>query len=386
MRLKLIIVDDEEEIREGIKNAIHWEDNGVEVIGTAANGHDALELLVKKKPDIALLDIKMPGLSGFEVMEKANKLQLNTKFIIVSGFEDFSFAQRAMRLNAEDYILKPSRPSEILKIVLKVATLIYKEMGNREQIFKNKEEEGLSPGKDYLMNLLEDYRAGGWLPENEGLIYPLSQEKALFTCIQCGNVEDLKEAFKEFYDAILEANISEADIIKCAIVFLIQLYRLQVDRKVRVKAILLDNINLELIDVKTELYDTLWIAMQNTCQSINRSVTGSTAIQQAVKYIDKNYAKNLTLEMVAREVYLTPSYLSSLFKQVLGVNYLDYLNGHRVDKAKEMFTKGIYKVYEVAWSVGYSDEKYFAQIFKKYVGITPSQFKDLLGEKADDKA
>ncbi|MGB9809558.1 MAG: helix-turn-helix transcriptional regulator, partial [Caldanaerobacter sp.] len=95
-------------------------------------------------------------------------------------------------------------------------------------------------------------------------------------------------------------------------------------------------------------------------------------------YIHKNYNKEISLESVAKEVYVTPAYLSILFKKEMNINFVNYLHKVRVEKAKELLSNRNLKTYQVASMVGFSDEKYFSQIFKKYTGLTPSQYRDSL--------
>ncbi|UFU00618.1 response regulator [Radiobacillus kanasensis] len=96
-------------------------------------------------------------------------------------------------------------------------------------------------------------------------------------------------------------------------------------------------------------------------------------VQRAQVIIEERYTENLTLESVANEVFVSSAYLSSLFKQELGINFLDYLHQYRITKAKLLLTQN-YKIYEVANKIGYNDERHFSSTFKKWTGITPSRF------------
>ena len=100
-------------IREGIKCIIDWEELGFKVCGEAANGEEALKQIYELHPSLVLLDIKMPKLTGLEVVENAREHGYNGKFIILSGFSDFKFAQTAIRLGVENYITKPIDEDEL---------------------------------------------------------------------------------------------------------------------------------------------------------------------------------------------------------------------------------------------------------------------------------
>ncbi|UOQ83726.1 response regulator transcription factor [Gracilibacillus salinarum] len=100
-------------------------------------------------------------------------------------------------------------------------------------------------------------------------------------------------------------------------------------------------------------------------------------IQQAKQYIEKNFQKDVKALEVAEAHYITPNYFSMLFKQETGSSYSEYLNTIRINKAKALLTETSNKVFEIAEYVGYREYKYFVQVFKNYVGITPTQFRKL---------
>lgn len=102
-------------------------------------------------------------------------------------------------------------------------------------------------------------------------------------------------------------------------------------------------------------------------------------VREAQKYISKYYMKSLTLEMVAQEVKLNPVYFSNMFKKETGENFLDYLHKYRVEASKEILRNETCSIVEVAIRVGYSDAKYFSKIFKKHVGIKPSDYRNIYG-------
>ena len=96
---KILIVDDEEEIRLGVIKKINWESYGFKVVGDAANGVEAWEKANNLKPDIVMTDIRMPFMDGLELGEKIQEIMPSTKIIIFSGCDDFEYAQKAIRLN-----------------------------------------------------------------------------------------------------------------------------------------------------------------------------------------------------------------------------------------------------------------------------------------------
>ena len=103
----VLICDDETLICELIRNIVDWDALGLQLIGTVHDGFKALERIRSEKPDIVIMDIRIPGISGMDVVEQANVFAPDTCFIIVSGYQNFEYAQKSIRYNVRDYILKP---------------------------------------------------------------------------------------------------------------------------------------------------------------------------------------------------------------------------------------------------------------------------------------
>src|SRR5699024_2665785 len=105
--LKVLFVDDEPLIREGMASVIDWEKYGYQVIGFAENGKIGLEKIRANHPDLVFVDIQMPGLNGIEMVSQAKKEGISSKFVVLSGYSEFSYAQQSIRLGMESYFLKP---------------------------------------------------------------------------------------------------------------------------------------------------------------------------------------------------------------------------------------------------------------------------------------
>src|SRR5471030_1021752 len=116
---KLVIADDEPKIRRGIEGILDWNDFNIDIVGEAEDGELALEVIQEKKPDIILLDINMPFLSGLNLLERLKDINNKSIVIIISGYDDFSYAQKALRFNVFDYILKPVNKKSMEDIITK---------------------------------------------------------------------------------------------------------------------------------------------------------------------------------------------------------------------------------------------------------------------------
>lgn len=527
--IKLLIADDEENIRKGIRNNVDWEDNGIVVCGEAEDGDEALRLIHETNPDIIVIDIKMPGTSGLDVIEALYSVNHPAKSIIISGYDDFSFAQKALKLGALDYLLKPCRSRDILESVLKIKTeielertrkdvfdrfksqfnanlpmlkekiltnildnrvVINKQLLNTFQLFrikllpdaivvlvikiieftaycKNhscKDTELLllsiksiisetlqtdfrcetleydnnivviiNMEKDELCRLIQlceiiksNIKESLGFPISIGIgracsnlesvsnsyyealksaelsfimgpevtiqydkikeidkdntVYPLNEEKNIMNAIGAGKIEDLRKRLDEYISLLLEYNSTEY-IQKSCLALILSLYHLCLEKNIIPEDIFgcsfssLDEILH--YDTLDKIKDKLLDIIIKLTEAINAFKTSNKSISLALKFIEENYEKNLTLETIAQKVFVNPKYLSTLFKQVVGENFVDYIQRIRIEKACEMLKDVRLKIYEIAYKVGYTDDKYFCQVFKRIKGLTPGQYRRL---------
>ena len=119
--LKMIIADDERVIRESISRLIDWEKLGVELTGLCRNGLEAYDMIIDEDPDIVLTDIRMPGMDGLELIRKVSLMDLDTRFILLSGYGEFEYAKEAMKYGVKHYLLKPCNKSQISDCIAEAA-------------------------------------------------------------------------------------------------------------------------------------------------------------------------------------------------------------------------------------------------------------------------
>lgn len=131
---KLMIVDDEEEIRLGVIKKINWEEHGFVVVGDAENGQEALELAEKLHPDVIMTDIKMPFMDGLELGKKIVDLIPSTKIIIFSGSDDLEYAHQAIKINVVEYVLKPINSIELIEVLKRLKDKLDKEYDEKRNI------------------------------------------------------------------------------------------------------------------------------------------------------------------------------------------------------------------------------------------------------------
>ncbi|AAM25484.1 two-component system response regulator YesN [Caldanaerobacter subterraneus subsp. tengcongensis MB4] len=519
--MKLFIADDEVEVVEGILTLIDWKGNGIELVGYAMDGEEALYKIKSLKPDIVLIDIRMPKLDGLEVIEKAQGEGIRFKSIILSGYDDFYFAKKAIELKSFSYLLKPCRPEEILKEVLKArediekeiekentlkefinyyndtlpvirervlsevlyrvrsssevaedfvkykidfpykkycvvlmkieieaqneieeayklacADVIRKKAGdmkievirdreeiailiNSEEEFKKESIEGfLNDVKSEIYDKLEVrayFGIGKWVegadkikysyyqakealelkffaeefdaifyediwPHQDNLYYPVNEEREIINSVILNKREDLNKKVENFLNALYTGGFNQWFVKASILVLLGNLIKACYEKNVDIGDIAGEKAFEGILkaDRKETLKSLSLSVIYKIAEKIERAGDKNPIIKDAVEYIDKNYDKDISLESVAKEVYVTPAYLSILFKKEMNINFVSYLHKVRVEKAKKLLEDRSLKTYQVANMVGFGDEKYFSQVFKKYTGLTPSQYRDSL--------
>ena len=211
-KYKAILCDDDEIIATGLSEFISWDDLNIELCGVGFDGLEAKELIEKYKPDILISDIRMPFLNGFEIIEYAQNINPNTVIIVISGYDDFQYAQEAIKLGAMNYLLKPIDENELSQQLKKAVekcnltqqhhSLIESHQKNMEKtmlqclIFDGREEFEKLYGKEYLKpafccTVLID------INNYENLSYQLSNEEfqavneTFFRCVHRQETENI---------------------------------------------------------------------------------------------------------------------------------------------------------------------------------------------------
>lgn len=159
---KILLVDDERIVLESLKGSLDWEGLGFTICGTAESGAEALERIRELAPDVVFTDIRMPGLSGLELIKKAREIR-DCSFVIVSGFAEFSYAQKAIKFGIEGYCLKPFDEDEIIAILQGIKERRSRSADNADLVWNLMEKQS-----DEKMHILRHRLHVLGLPEAEG--------------------------------------------------------------------------------------------------------------------------------------------------------------------------------------------------------------------------
>ena len=203
--------------------------------------------------------------------------------------------------------------------------------------------------------------------------------------IKCINNEEkdlLQETVNMLFDEFQRARLSFEYIIKLCFQMLNHIYRymqengkVNFDIKLIYKKVFRDLDHFEFLeDLKIFVFELLDSHLKIIINSEKDSI--KYYIEKAISYIENNYTKDISLNIISRHIGLSDTYLSHIFKEYTGINYSEYLRNWRIEKACDLLKHSGLKVYEVATKVGINNSRYFGDVFKEKLGITPNEFKN----------
>ncbi|WP_310603015.1 response regulator transcription factor [Anaerosporobacter sp.] len=505
---KVVIIDDEQTVREGIRTLLSWEEMGFTIVEEASDGEDGLAVVLKRQPDMVLVDVRMPAMTGLELIEAAREAGYKGHFLILTGYSDFEYAKSAISLGVRGYLLKPIDEDELYRYVCDIKSDLDKEMEKKEReglVQEEKAKNRIKARQNVIYNLLmkqetieiiekeikkfefdynykkfhviilsnerfymdEDYKektrlilAGlnryeylvlgerialiikgdtlqtnvAKLEENntyvkerygEGFLIVIGQEVTClrdicysFECAQylagqrflygTKNIISMRLLQQEIENKQEDTLISLSDcmeigdltgIEKCIHGMLEKCrYRLMKESQIKITVInntilLLNNLKSSyesqiegVIDIDSytkEVNQTKSIAeLESLIVEYSKKISeklGNAGTDSIVKkmdiFIQKNYSKDLKLEAIAKMFGYNSAYLGKTYKKVTGESFNTALDKVRIENAKRLLQDTNLKVYQVSEKVGYYNIDYFYSKFKKYVGMTPKEFK-----------
>ncbi len=372
--LKVLLVDDEPFILQGLSMIIDWEANGFEIVEVASNAFVALEILQKKQIDLVITDIKMPKMTGLEMVEKVRRENLSDAyFVILSGYNDFNYVRNALQNNCVDYMLKPVEKEELLAVLKKV----------KEQYENNhkEKEEHLQSEKDLFTKTflgidLNKVSNENWTDKK------IDKQKAdgLIHAVEIGDKEEIEKGVLDVFE---ELGDDKADGRVFNMIVNYMLFRLvhmasEQDENVNQQEVFQFIINNALeqesgSDGKEGMKRLLSDYADYLSQLRGNQAKGVLGkIEADVK---ENFKENLTLKDLSRKYYVNAAYLGQIFKKQYGESFKDYLNRIRIERAVELLLHTDMKIYEIAEAIGYKDMDYFINKFIAINGCTPAKFR-----------
>lgn len=532
--LSIVIVDDEQLIIHHLIKIISGFDIPHKIVGTATNTSQALTTIRETHPNLVITDIRMGTSSGLELCKILSTTMPHTQILILSGYNDFSYAQESLQYNVFNYLLKPISETVLYEQLTQVHDLILSQTKKAEKDFQLKKQilECLPMMQEWFYRIIRENRSSAEVIDSTFRLFNIDIFNPVYQSIYISFSDDdkiqkieqdyinvsrcaqtitlfISSAFKNiyFYDAssitiILSSSSNDAEemqkhtyqlaerirqfldfndcqkfsIGQSTVVYdithvrqsvkdavsaskysfyigfnkiiritdVVQRYKDEVTPNFNyIQEDLLKNIKLcdsanalqflniyylnvlqlhgdQAISVNKflELYYYLSNAISQefsveipvfpeTADKIRNCINleeiknvltdyiGSTIfsieqlrtnksiklIDSAKAYIQKNYAQDITLDTIAYDIGLSACYLSTLFKNIAKISIKEYITNIRIDAAKKYLTDINLKIYEVAAKVGYTDSRYFSQLFRKKTGYTPGQYREFIQNK-----
>lgn len=438
---KLLIVDDEKTVRDRLYN-IDWEQFGISPVGFAEHGLIALKKIYEDPPDILITDIHMPVMNGIDLIKQVHERYPWILIIVLTGYDDFNYIRECMRNSVFDYILKPVNQVELeesLNRLIKSMDAKYFEKSKYETFEQQRQTLIRALRKRFLNEYFNGNTDEKEIEESSAYAEINIDVDALYTVVYKLDLDDdpVKVYGKEDFDLIVFAldnilseytekndmgyawvnpmngeciilfcekreekcSMEKAECLKDTIYCIASLLNTTVSCAIGVE-----------IDKKTEICSSIESARKKLSENYSKDscilcteypekiirneehskntekelvIEDTTPLKlitrTALDYIDKNFSKTITLEDVAEYVYLSPTYVSYLFRTEVKMNFLSYLTMKRIEKAKEMLRNPRNKIYEISSAVGYENARYFSSTFKKNTGQTPVEFRSSIG-------
>jgi YesN/AraC family two-component response regulator len=418
---KILIVDDEAYSRESIAETISWKDYELQVL-CASNGREALEILTEDTIDVLLTDIKMPEMSGLELLAEVRRLGIDLEVIILSSYNEFELVRQAMKFGTCDYLFKPTMlQDDIIDSVLKAARKQKeKELDKQEKVpqkndyNKTKEKEaflielinGRKIKEDIFNDKMKDFQLPFMLNEilviafkiikySSSMAEIFENDSYLMKASVCNVIKETLETLPEhdliglnFNEYIVIAWNNDASrqekflfqidqaIIK-SVEFLEKYYKIDL-------AVGVSNLGGSMKDASKLYREASFEADKEALDQVkvhyasyfNGSALLKRELSASLDYIKDNLGDtNLSLQSVADDIGVSKNYYSKAFKEATGVNFIDYITRLRVEKARNLYLNTDLKIYEIAEKVGYSDWHYLYSVYKKILGHSMSQEK-----------
>ncbi|GKU84480.1 response regulator [Niallia sp. NCCP-28] len=522
--MKVLIVDDEKHVREGIRLLADWEAFDIGEIREASNGEEAVQIINEYKPEIIFSDMKMPKMDGTKLLEWIKEHMPTSKTIVVTGYDDYQYMRKAIHYGSSDYLLKPVDP-EILNATLERVVQEWKKeelerkskadsyqlINKMKPVYRDRRLTYFVNNKHIEAELLEElgfHLAASYaiavIPISEKVMEEFSYDRdlAYFSVLniinellmekKCGigfrylankgeivvifwdRFEDIQEYLNEIYIEIkksfavscpiglgpveavdnllhsyhegkkilLESNVLEdrelrvytkndnsnmelkslmaySSAIKLAVqageagAFDELIHQIKADyiqegylsvrqlERFEQEYLLISNrwykdynipINsANVLEKRAMLYfdkDGKFM-LENYEHRIQQEISiflkkvkrkqqkkNTNIICEIERYLQNNFNREIKLQEISEQFYISREYVSRKFKQEFNVNISDYIVQVRINKAKSLLKNSQLKIYEIANMVGYQDDKYFRKVFKKVMGITPNEYRD----------
>lgn len=399
---KVLIADDEDIIRRGLAGMVSQHDQ-LEVVAQAEDGEVALEEANRTEPDIMLVDINMPFLNGLDFIHEAKALLPDAEIIIVTGYDDFAFVQKAIQLGVSDYVLKPIMEEPFFEVLDKaIARLDSRNQSRKylewltQQIETNRSAMINDFFRSWLQNSLDRFEIEDrmqylniripipyWVivlhlrsdPDQTDSIADWDIDLLLYGC---DNI--IHEVFAP-YCPVLTFRTEDGAL---AIISQVLSQNLWLELKEKLVSPIEEflHVKAELLQQQGETIDEFPDVVESVIQAYKTHQRYSEPVVKAINLIDQNWGDSeFSLQGAADALFVSPQYLSRAFHREVGDTFGAYLSRKRLKEAMRLLQDADLKMYEIAQKTGYSSQHYFSNAFKRGLGVSPAEYrKNVLGQ------
>lgn len=346
LMVKVLIVDDDRNVGKCLRQLIDWRDLDYEIVGEAYDGDAAYKEALEKRPDVIITDIKMPFSDGTALAQKIRESMSNVEIIFLSGYEDFSAAQIALKYGVKEYILKPIDMRKInqLTAVLRQIKVSLEQRDVYQRLLS-----GTNTDTD-LLNALKISDSDFFTDFFDTLMEGSSGDFAFIRTL-CHKLINI------LYDYLRYIGTNESMIDK---------KRMEIEEEIKQLKMAKD-----LVFYTRKLYFEVIHLKTSNRDDYHQSMISE--IKECIR--DNYYQKSFNVSYVAGKFNFSIDYIGKLFKQYTGTSISAYITEVRLEKAAELLRDTMLSINDIADMVGYSTSGHFIKVFKGVEIMTPLEYR-----------
>jgi two-component system response regulator YesN len=334
----VLVAENEPWVLRGIVKMVEEAGEEFEVVGACSNGEEAWSMIQEVWPMLLITDIMMPDLDGLSLCKRIYDHQLSLVSIIVSGYDNFQYAQKAMTYGVSDYLLKPLQFESLTetlnrsKAKLESLTDLNRYIVKFQSLLDNRQDLQPKLVMQKQVELIQSVLGMGHFQQNVRIsLLNIFEHKLKMLLEEC----DI--GFKDVppYDPHDEGSM-------------IRYYTVMLEK---------------------------WYLSQNKAAKSSMP----KVIEESCRYIKERFKEEITLTEMAAFTHFSVSHFSTLFKKHTGSSLVNYVNGLKIDEAKKLLLTTSYSVSEITEIVGFSTTPYFSRVFKTTVGLSPLEYRKRMG-------
>ncbi|MCC8065687.1 MAG: helix-turn-helix domain-containing protein [Clostridiales bacterium] len=398
MNYTMVIADDEPLVLRSQELLIRKEFPEIELVGLAENGIELKQMLEQLKPDMAIVDVRMPGLTGIEVMELLQRRGCCTHFIINTAYSDFDYVKRALDIHADGYLLKPGKREESIETIRRLCRTV------KEEKEQNLKQERMDTAMDLVGSVLGSEVLVSIFSEKcdeEGFaafcdLYSIRFVRGCIVTYLPDKKMELQS--KELNETLMAALHGLSNFLTTitsngiVVLFFIP-EELETERQ--------ENWCRELAALSAKCLKEktgtdycygvgkVYSAFSDMKQSYQDSISDlrkfrnpdednqdkNFYISRTKQYVTSHFREDISLNGCAQTVGISPYYLSHIFKERTGQTFVEYLSMVRIEEAKLLSEKNEMTTKDIAEQCGYSNITYFCKVFKRLTGMTIGEYR-----------